>query len=395
MDGAADARNLADRIAGAIRSVVGTASQVPLHAPEFGGNEWAYVKDCLDTGWVSSVGSYVDRFEADAARLTGTLHGIAVANGTVALEVAMIVAGVEPGDEVLMPALTFVATANAARHAGGVPHFIDVDRRTLGLDATVLDLRIAAVAERRGSSLVNRETGRRIAAIVPVHCLGHPTDMDALLGVASSWGLPVIEDAAEALGSLWNGKPCGGLGTLGALSFNGNKILTTGGGGVIVTNDPGLARRAKHLTTTAKVAHRWAFRHDEAGFNYRMPNLNAALGVAQLEQLSGRIDAKRTLARRYGVAFSQLPGVALFPEPEGATSNCWLNTIMLDPGNAFLRDPLLDALDASGLQCRPVWDPMHSLPMYDTCPRGDLTVTEDIAARAISIPSSAHLGRSA
>lgn len=386
--------DLAAEVVERVEAVVGTASRpVPLHAPEFAGAEWEMVKDCLDTGWVSSVGTYVDRFEAKVARLCGAAHGVAVVNGTAALQIALQVAGVQPGDEVLVPSLTFVATANAVRHAGGVPHFVDSAEDTLGIDPQALESHLRRVARRGRGGPVNRETGAPIRAVVPMHVFGHPMDMDGLLAMAESWSLTVVEDAAEALGSVYRGRLCGSLGRIAALSFNGNKIVTTGGGGAIVTNDPTLARRAKHLTTTAKLPHRWAFDHDEVGYNYRLPNINAALGCAQLEQLPQRRASKRRLAELYLSAFEGLDEAAIFLEPSGCESNYWLNTLVLSPGLAHQRDALLDRLNDAGLQCRPVWTPMHRLAMYRDCPRASLPVTEDLVGRIINLPSSAALGR--
>ena len=281
-----------------VRRVTGASDQmIPLHAPEFSGREWELVKDCLDTGWVSSVGAYVDRFEQLVAEASGVRFGVAVVNGTAALQIALLLAGVLPGDEVIVPALTFAATANAVAHAGAVPHLVDSEASTLGLDPAALANHLDRIADRGPDGPVNRQTGRRIAAVVPMHVFGFPVDMAPLLALAADWNLPVVEDAAESLGSTYRGKPCGSFGRLATLSFNGNKIITTGGGGAIVTDDESLARRAKHLTTTAKVPHRWEFNHDEVGYNYRLPNLNAALGVAQFEQLPQRLGRQASLGR--------------------------------------------------------------------------------------------------
>lgn len=379
------------------RAVVGSSeTMVPLHAPEFRGREWEYLKDCLDSGWVSSVGAYVDRFEQMAAEAAGTRHAVAVANGTTALQIALMVAGVRAGDEVLVPALTFVATANAVCHVGAVPHFVDSEPTTLGIDAAALADRIGQIAEPDShGGWRNRVSGRRLAAVIPMHVFGFPADMGAISAVAEAHNLAVVEDAAEALGSQWQGRPCGSLGRIAALSFNGNKILTTGGGGAIVTNDSELARRAKHLTTTAKLPHRWAFNHDMVAFNYRLPNLNAALGCAQFEQLAERLTAKRALAERYAAAFAGLCGAAILREPDGTRANYWLITLLLDEGKAHLRDALLDALNNNGLMARPVWTLMHRLPMFRECPRAPLPVAEALDRRIINLPSSAILGRMA
>ncbi|MCE0503743.1 LegC family aminotransferase [Roseivivax sp. GX 12232] len=388
-----DPTRLAHDIRDRLHAMLGAPSDfVPLHKPEFHGEEETLVADCVRSGWVSSVGKYVDRFEAEIAAACGTAHGVAVVNGTAALEVALRVAGVSAGDEVLMPSLTFVATANATHHLGAVPHFVDVEERTLGLDPAALRTHLDATTERRGEGLFNRETGRRISAILPMHAFGHPVDIDGLAEVAQDAGLVIVEDAAEALGSRYKGKRCGSFGRVSALSFNGNKVLTTGGGGAIVTDDPELAARAKHLTTTAKAAHRWAFEHDEIGYNYRMPNLNAALGVAQLAQLDTRLAQKRRLAEAYLASFADHPDLEVLREPEGAESNYWLNAFVLKPHAAAARDTLLGVLNDAGLMARPVWEPLHTLPIYADAPRAALPLTEDLAARVVNVPSSAYLG---
>lgn len=387
---------LPDRIIAALQVSLGaptTGAVLPLHAPEFAGNEWAYVKECLDTGWVSSVGAFVDRFESDLAAYTGMRHAVAMVNGTAALHVALRLVGVEPGDEVVIPALTFVATANAVAYCGAVPHLVDASLETLGLDPVRFGEHLAAVAERRGEACYNRRTGRRIAAVVPMHTFGHPVDMDALVAVCEAYGLPIVEDAAESLGSFYKGRHTGCHGRLAAFSFNGNKVITTGGGGALVTDDPALARLAKHITTTAKVPHRWAFEHDMLGFNYRMPNLNAALGCAQLERLPAFIAEKRALADRYAIAFAEVPGIAYFAEPVFARSNYWLNALLLDEAHSGDREAVLEATNAAGYMTRPAWALMHRLPMYADAPRMDLPVAESLERRLINIPSSPALGR--
>ena len=376
-----------------IRGVIGTKEAfVPLHVPEFHGRERELLLDCIDTGWVSSVGSYVDAFEVEVARLSGCTYGVVVANGTAALQIALIVAGVQAGDEVLVPALTFVATANATSHLGAVSHFVDSAYDTLGICPVRLRAHLQLVAEVRDGQTWNCRTGRRIAAIVPMHVFGCPVDMDELNAVVADWPMVVVEDAAESLGSRYKGRNCGSFGTVAAVSFNGNKIVTTGGGGAIVTNDAALAKRAKHLTTTAKLPHKWAFLHDEVGYNYRMPNLNAALGVAQLEQLDARLAQKQSLFDAYARAFRGLNGATLFTAPEGSVSNNWLVTLVLDPAHAQDRDQLLQVLNDAGIMTRPIWTLMHRLSMYAQNPRADLSQAEDLEARVLNIPSSAYLG---
>jgi perosamine synthetase len=374
----------------AVARAPGTA--VGLHEPHFGGNEWAYVKDCLNTGWVSSVGAYVTRFEQMLAEFTGVRHAVAVVNGTAALHLCLVLAGIRAGDEVLVPTLTFIATANAVSYCGATPHLVDCSPVNLGVDAEKLRAYLLEIAELRDGACVNKRTGARIAAILPMHVFGLPVDMDAVAAVCAPWGIKVVEDAAESLGSCYKGRHTGHSGLVAALSFNGNKVVTTGGGGAILTDDDALAGRAKHLSTTARVAHQWSFIHDEVGYNYRMPNLNAALGCAQLEQLPGFLQRKRHLAAGYQSAFAGMAGVRVLADPPWGQSNFWLNAVLLEGVHAHRRDELLAATNAAGLMTRPVWTLMHQLPMYAAAPRMDLSVAEDIQARLINLPSSAMLG---
>ena len=383
--------DLAHRVVEGIRSVVGPGPVV-LHEPRFAGNEWAYLKECLDSTFVSSVGKFVDRFEADLAAYTGARHAVAVVNGTAALHVALRVAGVEPGDEVLVPALTFIGTANAVAYCSAVPHFVDSDERTLGMNPGALREHLRDTAEIRGDKLINRRTGALIRAVVPMHTFGHPVDIDGILGVARDFHLTMVEDAAESLGSTIAGRHTGTFGRMGCLSFNGNKTITTGGGGAILFDDPALAKYAKFLTTTAKTPHRWEYRHDEIGYNYRLPNINAALGCAQLEQLDTLIDAKRELFERYRAAFAEVDGVRLVVEPEGCRSNYWLQTLLLDERVSAQRDDVLAATNDAGFMTRPTWTLMHKLAPYTACPRMDLPVAESLERRLINVPSSSQLG---
>ncbi|MGV8834191.1 MAG: LegC family aminotransferase [Devosia sp.] len=383
---------LSATIIDAIRSVVGDSPMpVQLHEPTFRGKEWDYVKDCLDSTFVSSVGAYVDRFETMLAAATGAGFAIAAANGTSALQVALMLAGVEAGSEVLMPALTFVGTANAVSHANAIPHFVDSEMTSLGVDAHKLAYYLERIAERRDGGLFNKTTGRRIAALLPVHIFGLPYDIDALRTLADQYGIAVVEDIAEALGSTYRGRGIAAESRFGAISFNGNKIITTGGGGAILTNDPEIARRAKKLTTTAKLPHPWAFEHDEVAFNLRLPNLNAALGCAQLEQLDGFLSAKRRIAASYKEAFARIAEVEFIDEPAYGRSNFWLNGVLLDKPDMALRNRVIEATHAAKLMTRPIWTLMHRLPMYDACPRDNLDVAIAIEARVISLPSSSHL----
>lgn len=381
---------LAEQVVGALRAAVGTGTAV-LHEPRFSGNEWLYLKECLDSTFVSSVGKFVDRFEADLATYTGAKYAVAVVNGTAALHIALKLADVKANDEVLVPALTFVATANAVIYCGAVPHFVDSEPGTLGVDAAKLRDWLSGHTEQHDSQCVNRATGRVIRALVPMHTFGHPVDMDGLMSVAHDFKLALVEDAAESLGSYYRGQHTGTLGMMGTLSFNGNKTITTGGGGAILTNDPNLARHAKHLTTTAKMPHAWEYRHDEIGYNYRLPNLNAALGCAQLEQLPGMLAAKRELFKRYRTAFAPVSGIRLIAEPEQCQSNYWLQTLLLDAGQADQRDPILKATNDVGLMTRPAWILMNELAPFKDYPRMDLATAKSLSQRLINIPSSSGL----
>lgn len=383
---------LVDSVLAALREVAGTAP-VPLHAPEFQGNEWNYLTECLDTTFVSSVGKFVDRFEADLASFTGARHAVATVNGTAALHVALLLAGVQAGDEVLVPTLTFIATTNAVCYCGAVPHLVDSEPQTLGVDVARLREYLSANTEEKNGHCVNKATGRVIRALLPMHTFGHPGDIDGMLKLAVDFKLALIEDAAESLGSLYHGRHTGTLGLIGTLSFNGNKTITTGGGGALLINDGELARRAKHITTTAKLPHAWEYRHDEVGFNYRLPNINAALGCAQLERLPQLLVDKRKLYERYREALKGVAGVSLFAEPPHGTSNYWLQALVLDRAQAAQRDALLAATNAAGIMTRPVWTLMHRLAPFVAAPRMDLSCAEDLERRIINIPSSAVLGR--
>jgi len=359
---------------------------VPLHEPTFNEKEVEYVTDCIKTGWVSSVGAYVNRLEEDLAKFVGAKRAVAVVNGTAALHIALKVAGVKAEDEVLMPSLTFIATANAVSYLGAVPHFIDVSFHTLGVDAEKLKIYLEQIGTTKNNQLYNRETGRRISAVVPMHTFGHAVDIEGLLKVCDMYNVTLVEDAAESLGTYYKGKHTGSFGKVSAISFNGNKIMTTGGGGAIVTDDDAIADYAKHLTTTAKIPHRWAYEHDEIGFNYRMPNLNAALGCAQLEKMPMFIQQKRDLTKHYEQWLSNLEGVHLFQEPENTRSNYWLQTILLD--EQINRDVVLSFLNEQGVMSRPIWTPMHHLAIYQNCPKSDLNVTEQLNRRVVNIPST-------
>lgn len=381
---------LVDQVLSAISSVVGLGP-VALHEPTFSGNEWLYVKECLDSTYVSSVGKFVDKFEMDLASYTGANYAVAVVNGTAALHIALMLAGVKTNDEVLVPALTFVATTNAVIYCNATPHFVDSEANTLGIDSGKLRDYLLSHTDQLSGQCINRATGRVIRALVPMHTFGHPANIDALLAIANDFNIVLVEDAAESLGSYYQGKHTGTFGLLGTLSFNGNKTITTGGGGAILTNNAALARHAKHLTTTAKLPHAWEFKHDEIGYNYRLPNLNAALGCAQLEQLPDKLAAKRDLFRRYHSAFAGVAGIKLMAEPAQCKSNYWLQTLVLEPDYSYQRDILLKATNEAGVMTRPAWMLMNELAPFKACQHMDLATAYELTRRLINIPSSSNL----
>jgi len=363
---------------------------VGLAEPCFRGREWEYVKDCLDTGWVSSAGAFVDRFERDLAACCEVNHAIAVVNGTAALHVSLLLAGVERGDEVLLPALTFVATGNAIAYCDAIPHFVDCEQATLGVSADALEQYLDEIATLDNGVCRNSGTGRIIRALIVMHTFGHPSDLAGLALVCEKYNLVLIEDAAEALGSRYGDRHVGSHGLLSALSFNGNKIMTTGGGGAILTDDADLAKRARHLTTTARLKHPWRIGHDAVGFNYRLPNINAALGCAQLEQLPAFLEAKRNLAVRYQEELGGIDGVTVFVEQPSVRSNYWLSAILVD-GDMTQREKLIGEFHESGLLVRPAWTLLNHLPMYVDCPCAPLPVAERLEQQIICLPSGVML----
>jgi perosamine synthetase len=383
---------LPDKIVSAIQSVVGVGP-VGLHEPNFEGNEWIYVKECIDTTFVSSIGKFVDRFENDLATYTGAKHAVAVVNGTAALHIALLLAGVQVNDEVLLPSMTFIATANAITYCGATPHFVDSEDTTLGIASSKLRNYLQVHTEQHNGQCVNIATGQVIRAMVPMHTFGHPVDIDGLLALSHDFNIVLVEDAAESLGSVYNGYHTGTFGLMGTLSFNGNKTITTGGGGAILTNNSIIAQRAKHITTTARMPHAWELVHDEIGYNFRLPNLNAALGCAQLEQLPDKLIAKRALFKKYQTAFAPIEGVNLISEPTQCQSNYWLQTIMLNADQAHQRDAILHATNQAELMTRPVWRLLHHLTPFANCPSMCLAMAEHLEKRLINIPSSPHLLR--
>jgi perosamine synthetase len=364
-----------------IRAIYGNGP-IPLHRPVFAGNERRYVVECIDSNFVSSVGARVTDFEKRVAEYTGAAHAVATVNGTAALHIALHLAGVRPGDEVLTQAVTFVATCNALAHIGAHPVFVDVDLDTMGMSPDALETWLKTNAERRPAGVFNRGTGRRIAACVPMHTFGHPCRVQRLARLCVDWGLPLVEDAAESLGSRVDGRHTGCFGILGTLSFNGNKVITTGGGGMILTDDAQLAARAKHLTTTAKRPHPYEFFHDEVGYNYRLPNLNAALGCAQMETLPSMLQVKADIARRYEAACRRL-GIRFVAAPPGAQS--WLNAIVLD--DVDQRDWFLRISNEQGVMTRPIWRLMSALPAFAKCQHDGLANSTWLEQRVVNIPS--------
>ncbi|HRV05219.1 MAG TPA: LegC family aminotransferase [Candidatus Ratteibacteria bacterium] len=382
---------LTQKIYESIRNVVGEDSFIPLHTPFFGKTEEKYVVDCIRSNFVSSVGEYVDKFEKAIREYTKTKYTILTVNGTSALHICLLLTDVKKDDEVLVPSMTFVATPNAVKYIGAVPHFVDVNKESLGIDPFKLDEYLSKIAEVQENQCYNKKTHRQIKAIIPMHTFGHPVDMDELTSVAERYKLTIIEDAAEALGSLYKNKHVGNFSKMAILSFNGNKIITTGGGGAVLTNNEDLAKKVKHLTTTAKKPHPWEYVHDMVGYNYRMPALNASLGLAQIRKLDEFVEKKRILAERYKESLKDVEEIEFFVEPGYARSNYWLNAIILNKEYIDARDEILDVTNKNGIMTRPVWKLMHKLEMFKDCPRMDLSVSEILEKRIINIPSSAHL----
>ena len=382
-----------DQLVSFVREVYGSHQPIALHEPVFTGREKEYVNEAIDSTYVSSIGKFVNRFELDLAAYTGSQQAVATVNGTAALHVALVACGVGVGDLVITQSLTFVATCNAIRYCGADPVFVDVDSHTLGLSPWAMRqwLEEYAIVDDHGQCR-HTDSMRAIKAALPMHTFGHPADLDGLVAVCRDWHLVLIEDAAESLGSFYKGQHTGTVGALGTLSFNGNKTITTGGGGAVLASSSGLASRIKHLTTTAKQAHAYDFVHDELAFNYRMPNLNAALGCAQLEQLTGFIKTKRELAMAYK-AFLADSDWQFIDEPEACCSNFWLNAVQCQ--NRSQRDALLHHLHSHGILSRPSWTPMHLLPMYAACLRGPLPHTEHLFDTLVNLPSGVPAARSA
>jgi len=368
-----------------IKEQYNTNEFIPLHVPKFTGNEKKYVLETIDSTFVSSVGAFVDQFEAVMAQITNTQKAVAVVNGTAGIQVALRLVGVKTGDEVLTQALTFVATANAITYCNAYPVFLDVDLDTMGLSPKAVEKFLNEFGDLREEGCFNKKTGRKISACLPMHTFGFPVHLDELIRICSSWKIPVVEDAAESLGSQYKGKPTGSLGNIGVFSFNGNKIVTSGGGGAIVTNSIALGEKGKYLTTTAKIPHPYEYVHDELGYNYRMPNLNAALACAQLEQLDGFLENKRTLAQEYKSFFND-NGIIFRTETSDTKANYWLMCVELQ--NKQERDLFLKRTNSSNVMTRPIWQLMFRLPMYQDCQKDEQVNALFLEERIVNIPSS-------
>jgi aminotransferase in exopolysaccharide biosynthesis len=362
---------------------------IPLHEPRFIGNEKKYVLDAIDSTFVSSVGPYVDKFESMMCEITGSKHAVALVNGTNALHLSLLLSGVREGDEVLTQPLTFIATVNAISYCNAIPHFIDVDKETLGLSPRILDKYLKDIAEIRNGECYNKMSGNRISACVPMHTFGLPLFIDDLVEVCNSYNIRVVEDAAESLGSYYKEKHVGTFGLLGIFSFNGNKTVTSGGGGAIVTNDEELAKKAKHLSTQSKVPHKWEYKHDDIGYNYRMPNINAALACAQLEQLDLYVKNKREIHELYFNFLENNQEINLVREIKYAKANYWLNAVILK--NKKQRDEFLKFTNENDVMTRPVWVLMNQLEMFESCPSSDLSHSEWLEDRVVNLPSSVRI----
>lgn len=369
-----------------IRSTFKNKEFIPLHAPVFPGNEKKYLSQCIDSTFVSYVGEFVTRFEEEVSKYTGAKYAVAMVNGTTALQVSLIVAGLKVNEEVITSPLTFAATANAIVHAGGKPVFVDCEEQTLGLDPVKLEEFLNTNCELQNTNCINKLSKKRIAACVPVHVFGHPCQVEKIIEICNKWNITVIEDAAESLGSFIGNKHTGTFGKAAILSFNGNKIVTTGGGGMIITNNKEFAERAKYLTTTAKKPHPYEFFHTDAGFNFRMPNVNAAVGVAQMENISLFLGNKRELAALYSKFFKE-EGIRFFTEKEGYTSNYWLNCIFMPDRKT--RNEFLEFSNSNNVMTRPAWVLMNKLPMYKT--QQHFPMAEKIENTLVNIPSSVRL----
>lgn len=377
------------KIVSFVHELYGTDGNIPLSVPKFIGNEKKYLEECIDTTFVSSVGNFVDRFEDEIALYTGAKKAVVCVSGTNALHMSLMLAGVERDDEVISQALTFIATCNAISYIGAHPVFIDVDKSTMGLSPDAVKKWLFKNTEQKGGQCFNKHSGRRVKACVPMHTFGHPVRIEELAQVCDEYHIELVEDAAESVGSRFNGQHTGTFGKIGALSFNGNKTITTGGGGMMLFQDEELGKLAKHLTTQAKIPHRWEFKHDYIGYNYRMPNINAALGCAQLENLDKFVASKRQVAKDYAEFFKGIEDITFFTEPEKSFSNYWLNVVILNDKTSQLE--FLEYTNDHGVMTRPIWELMNRLDMFKGCETDDLEQTQWFTDRVVNIPSSVRI----
>lgn len=377
--------NKVERTISFIRELYKSDDFVPLHTPTFRGNEKKYLTECIDSTFVSSVGNFVNSFEEKVAEYTGSKHAIVCVNGTNALHLSLVLAGVKSDDEVITQPLTFIATTNAISYANAIPVFVDVDKDTMGMSPIALEKYLQENTEIKNNECWNKTTGRRIKACMPMHTFGHACRIEEIAEICKKYHIELVEDAAEGMGSFYKGKHLGTFGLLSAISFNGNKVMTTGGGGILLTDDDEIAKHAKHLSTQAKIPHQWEYAHDHIGYNYRMPNINAALGLAQLEQLNDFIEDKRNTAKEYSQFFNEL-NIDFFTERENEKCNYWLNAVILNDKEE--RDSFLETTNKNGVMTRPIWQLMNRLQMFKDCPKGNLSNAEWLEARVVNIPSS-------
>ena len=383
---------LYNKISKAIKKVTKKNSG-KLHEPLFIGKEKKYLNDCIKTTFVSTSGKYIRRFEEKIKKFTGAKHAVAVLNGTIALEMALRALSVKKDDEILMPSLTFVGTANAVKHCGGIPHFLDSDKTSLGICLNNLETYLKKISIKKGKNIFNKITGRRIFAIIPVHVYGHIANMKKMKKISKKFNLKVLEDAAESIGSFFNGKHAGTMGDAGIISFNANKIITTGSGGVILTNNLYLANQIRHLVSTAKLQHPWKFLHNKVGWNYKMPNINAALGCAQIENINIILKYKKKITKKYQKEFKNISEITFVNQPKGCRSNYWLNVISVSNLSLTQRDKLLTKLNKNNYECRPIWKLLHKLPMYHLSPKSKLYNSQELEKKIITLPSGPIYGK--
>jgi perosamine synthetase len=368
-------------------------SKVYLHEPDIRKEDWKFVKECLKRNFVSSVGNYVNEFEDKLKKYTKAKYVIATVNATSAIHLSLVVMGANENDEVILPSLNFVAAANAVRYCNSIPHFVEVEEETLGIDPIKLEKYLNKIVIKKNNNSFNKHTNKRIKFMMPLHVFGHPAKILKLKKIAKKFNLKIIEDAAESLGSTYKKKHLGTFGDIGVLSFNGNKIITTGGGGALLTNSLKIAKKLKYLSTTAKTPHRWKFEYSDIGFNYRMPGINASLGCAQMKRIKSYVNSKRKLFKKYKVGFDNLKDIKVFQEPKNARSNYWLQTIILDNKISYLKDKILEKTNNLGFSVRPVWKPLHKLNKFKSYPRMEMKVTNNLEKRILNLPSSVYLSK--